>query len=44
MDVPDRKFHSTDRSSLDDGDGGVTVGHAASILPPGALMSGCKNR
>jgi len=40
IDVPDWKFHFTERLSLGDNVGEVSVGHAASIFTPGALTSG----
>lgn len=41
MDVPDWKFHFTDRPSDGNRVGGVLGGHAANTPIPGAVMSGC---
>ena len=41
IEVPDRKFQFTDRLSIGNEVGGTLGGHAANILIPGAVMSGC---
>lgn len=41
MDVPDWKFQFTDRTSTGAEVGGMLGGHAANMLIPGAVMSGC---
>lgn len=45
MDVPDWKFQFTDRGSFGNKVvGGVLQGHAANMLIPGAVMSGCAHQ
>lgn len=44
MEVPDSKLQFTERKSTGNVVGGIFEGHAAKMLTPGALMSGCKTR
>lgn len=41
IEVPDWKFHLTERLSRENKVGEVAVGHAANIVTPGAVISGC---
>lgn len=43
MDVPDSKFHSTDRLSTSYPEGEDLGDQAANMFTPGALMSGFRN-